>query len=83
MGDFDFTSYSRRVNDIEGIRRAAVTTVRLRAQRVQIDQVASALTTAPLRNPYDNQPFAWDAEKGAVVFVGMEHTQYGTHPFRY
>jgi hypothetical protein len=82
-GDFDFTSYSRRVNDIEGIRRAAVTTVRLRAQRVQIDQVASALTTTPLRNPYDNQPFAWDAEKGAIVFVGTEHTQYGTHLFRY
>jgi hypothetical protein len=83
MGVFDFTSYSRRVNDVEGMRRAAVTTVRLRAQRVQINEVASALATAPLRNPFNDQPFDWDAEQGAIVFVGLEHTQLGTHPYRY
>ena len=65
------------------MRRAAVTTVRLRAQRVSKDEVAAALSTAPLRNPYDNRPFEWDAEQGAIVFVGLERAERGTHPYRY
>lgn len=82
-GSYDFSSYGRRVSDLEGIRRAAVLTVRLRAQGVDLVDVVPALATAPLRNPYDDQPFAWDLDRNAIVFVGLEQSQYGVHPFRY
>lgn len=82
-GGFDFTSYARRVSDIEGIRRAAVVTVRLHEQRVHASEIASALATAPLRNPYNDQPFVWDARRGAVVFTGLEPGERGNHAFRY
>lgn len=82
-GSYDFSPYGRRINDLEGIRRAAVLTVRLRAQGVNIDDVIPALETAPLRNPYDDRSFSWDLDRQAIVFVGLEQSEYGVHAFRY
>lgn len=82
-GSFDFGSYARRVNDIEGARRAAVTAVRLRARGVRAGDVATALANAPLRTPHNNQAFAWDAERGAIVFIGLEPGERGQHRIRY
>lgn len=82
-GSFDFGPYARRVNDIEGVRRAALTAVRLRARGVQASDVATALASAPLRTPYNNQPFAWDAGRGAIVFIGLESGERGQHRIRY
>jgi hypothetical protein len=79
MGDWDMASYAARVSDIEGVRRAALLAVTLRADGVETADVPAALSTSALRNPYDDRPFEWDAEQGAIVFQGLEKRDRGRH----
>ena len=79
----NYASYARRVADVEGIRRAALATVTLRDDGVPPSEIASALATSPLRNPYDDQPLRWDASDQAVVFRGLEPGERGEHRFYY
>jgi hypothetical protein len=79
----DFTSYAARVNDIEGVRQAALAAVRLRERNVPPSEVAAALETAPFRNPYNDRPFTWDAEQGAIVFTGLQPGPRGEHRTKY
>lgn len=81
--DWDVGSYAARVSDIEGVRRAALLAVTLRAQGVNAAGVPAALPKAALRNPYDGRPFEWDAERGAIVFQGLERSERGRHFISY
>jgi hypothetical protein len=82
-GPADYGDYARRVADLEGIRRAALATVALRAEGTPAADLASALAASALRNPYDDQPLGWDVGDGAVVFVGLEAGERGRHRFYY
>jgi hypothetical protein len=82
-GPADYGDYARRVGDLEGIRRAALATVTLRAEATPPSEVAAALAASPLRNPYDDQPLRWDETEQAVVFVGLEPGERGEHRFYY
>lgn len=78
----DYGSYVRRVGDVEGVRRAALAVVGLRAAKVAPDDIPAALATSAWRNPYDGEPFAWDAADRAVVFRGLEAGERGEHRIR-
>ena len=80
-GPADYSSYARRVADIEGIRRAALAT--LLARREPIAEAEVTLAASSLRNPYDDAPLRWDANEQAVVFVGLEPGERGEHRFYY
>ena len=82
-GPADYSDYARRVADLEGIRRAALATVTLRAEATPPSDVAAKLAASPLRNPYDDQPLGWDESDQAVVFVGLEPGERGRHRFYY
>lgn len=35
------------------------------------------------RNPYDDQPFAWNGEERTILFRGLAKNQRGEHRIRY
>jgi hypothetical protein len=80
---FDVSIYARRVNDIEGVRRAALAAVKFRERKVPAERVAEELKGAEYRNPYNDAPFDWDAEKSAIVSTGLELAARGRHLLRY
>lgn len=80
-GPANYADYARRLADVEGMRRAALTVVTLRDE--QPTDIAAALAASPLRNPYDNAPLRWDETDQAVVFVGLEPGERGEHRFYY
>jgi hypothetical protein len=43
------------------------------------DDIPAALAASALRNPYDGEPFTWDAGEKAVVFRGLEPGERGEH----
>ena len=67
MGWASQDNYPKRVGDVEGVRRAALAVVTVRAAHVAAHDVPASLATSPLRNPYNDRPFEWDGE--AVVFT--------------
>jgi hypothetical protein len=78
-----YIPYAKRVADIEGTRRAALTAVLLRQQGVKPGQVAAQLDKIQFTNPYDNKPFVWDSKNGSVVFVGREKGERRVHAILY
>lgn len=83
QGSTEFESYAARVNDIEGVRRAALAAVRFRERNVPASDVAAALETAPFRDPYNDRPFDWDDEHGMIIFTGLEPAPRGQHLIKY
>jgi len=79
----DMTSYFVRVSDIEGVRRAALATATLRASGVASKDVSTALAADGLRDPYTEQPFAWDEATQSIVFRGLEPGERGEHRIYY
>jgi hypothetical protein len=77
----DYSSYARRVADVEGIRRAALAV--LHARQRPIADIQATLAAPSLRNPYDDEPLRWDANENAVVFVGLEPGERGEHRLYY
>jgi hypothetical protein len=75
--------YAVRVGDIEGVRRAALAAVTLRAANVPVSGVPTALSSAQFRNPYNGRPFVWDEKDGAIVFRGLQPGERGEHRIRY
>lgn len=83
LGMPSYVTYAGRVGDVEGVRRAALAAVTLRASGVKAPDVATALSSIQLRNPYNDQPFSWDEKEGAIVFRGLEAGERGQHRIRY
>jgi hypothetical protein len=78
-----YVPYVVRVSDIEGVRRAAVLTSRLRSRKVPPDLVATELAASDIRNPYTDGAFEWDFEAHAIVFWGLEKSERGRHSLKY
>jgi len=78
-----YVSYAKRVLDIEGTRRAALAAVTLRMHGVNADAVATELRASDIRDPYNNEPFAWDDETGNIVFSGVEENARRIHRILY
>lgn len=79
----DWTVYTARINDVEGLRRAAVLAADLRSRGVDRNAVRQELLAAALRNPYDGQAFQWDDAAGAVRFTGLASAPRDTHLIPY
>lgn len=75
----DYGSYARRLGDLEGVRLAALAAVTLHEESVAPERIPAALARSQFRNPYDGQPFAWDAADDAIVFRGLEAGERGEH----
>ncbi len=78
-----YASYSVRAVDIEGVRRAALVTSELRSGKIPAAMVPAGLSASPIRQPYDDKPFEWNAEQGALTFTGLEPLPRGRHEFIY
>lgn len=80
-----YATYSLRVADLEGARRAALLSARLRGQTAVLGErlMQRLLGESDLRNPYTGEPFAWDEESGSIVFVGLVPGERGYHAFLY
>jgi hypothetical protein len=65
------------------IRRAAVLAVELRSRKVDVRTAPAELAASAIRTPYSGEPFAWDADALAIVFVGLEPGERGRHAFDY
>jgi hypothetical protein len=79
----DYSAYAVRVADVEGIRRAALLTATLRADRVSESEVATHVAASTIRDPYNLKPFEWDGRAHAVVFTGLEESDQRRHAFVY
>jgi hypothetical protein len=79
----DVGQYAIRVGSAEGMRRAALLTVELRSQLIPSAGLSDKLKASPLRNPYDGQPFEWDAADEAIVFISPESRKYRRHAYPY
>jgi hypothetical protein len=73
MGLASYENYARRIGDVEGVRRAALAVVTMRAASVATHDILAALATSPFRDPYTGRPFEWDGE--AVVFRGSSRAR--------
>lgn len=83
QGSLDYFDYGARVADIEGVRRAALTVVTLRAANVPVESVEQALTMSELNNPYGARPFEWAATHSAIRFRGLQGGERGEHLLHY
>jgi len=75
--------YALRIGSAEGMRRAAILTTQLRSQTVPMAEIESRLKGSTLRNPYNGQPFEWDAADQAVVYNDPEHRKYRRQAYLY
>ena len=57
---------------LEGMRRATLLTVELRARGVSATDLATELGTSSLRNPFNGNAFAWNAAEQAVEYLGPD-----------
>lgn len=69
---FSYEQYALRTASLEGMRRAAVLTARLRARGVLAEAVPGELEHSDLRDPYTDKPFAWNATRRSVNFLAPE-----------
>ena len=75
----EHANYSKRVVDIEGVRRLALLTSELRSRGNSAAQIPAGLSTSVIRDPYTGEPFGWDAQKSALTFKGLERLPRGLH----
>lgn len=45
--------------------------------------VEAALRESEAQSPYTQEPFAWDADSGAIVFEGLRRRNDGRYAFWY
>ena len=79
----DVGQYALRVGGAEGMRRAALLTAELRSQSIHVAELAGRLKDASLRNPFNGQPFVWDAADHAIVFDVPEWRKYRRQAYPY
>ena len=78
-----YANSGARVADLEGVRRAAVLTVDLRALKIPAELAGAMVPLAAVRDPYTGGPFAWTAEPATISFTGLERTLGTRHSFLY
>ena len=83
LGYPDFTSYAVRVADLEGVRRVAVLAAKLRSLGAAPAQVPALLLETDVDDPYTGEPFLWDGDANAIVFIGLEPGERGRHALLY
>jgi hypothetical protein len=83
QGMADYSNYGARTADVEGVRRAALAAVTLRAANVEAADVTNALQASEWRNPYDGHPFEWSATDSAIRFQGLAEGEQGVHLLYY
>jgi hypothetical protein len=79
----DIGQYALRIGSAEGMRRAALLTARLRSHSVSVTELENRLGESPLRNPYNGQPFVWEAADQAIVYTGPEHRKFARQAYLY
>ncbi len=79
----DYSNYALRVADLEGLRRATVLAAQLRAAGLPAAEVPAALPKSPLRDPYSNQAFTWEADSASIVFTGRQEGPRARHLVSY
>jgi hypothetical protein len=72
-----YADYVARANDVEGMRRVALLAAAMREAGVQPADADGFVRGSDLRNPYNGEPFEWDAATGSVVFRGLAHGEKG------
>jgi hypothetical protein len=82
-GISDVSNYGARVADVEGVRRAALAAVTLRAAQAETADVADALKASEWRSPYDGRPFEWSTTDSAIRFQGLAKGDRGVHLLYY
>jgi hypothetical protein len=55
----------------------------LRAKNIAVAEVPKHLAATPTRDPYTGNPFAWDTQDNALVFIGLEPAERARHVFIY
>ncbi|HEU4846192.1 MAG TPA: hypothetical protein VFT05_18130 [Burkholderiaceae bacterium] len=79
----EWSSYSARLADLEGIRLATLLAAELRSVGVALHKVPDYVAAAPLRNPFDGKPFGWDARTRSLIFTGLEPGPRGRSELAY
>jgi hypothetical protein len=70
-------STSREVN------LSAPLAAQLRTSKVPLSEISMAIDASDLNNPFTATPFVWDEDSQAIVFVGLEPEDRGTHLIYY
>jgi hypothetical protein len=60
--------YALRTASIEAMRRLALLNVDLHTRAVPPDKRGDEVERSTMRDPYDDQPFVWDAERQSLTF---------------
>jgi hypothetical protein len=71
IGGAFYDDYYRRVADIEGFRRSSLAIAHIRAKQLPLAAWADFLQKSEYRDPYTEQAFGIDAERKALIFVGL------------
>jgi hypothetical protein len=83
IGSSSYGVYPPRLADVEGVRRAAVLATELRSRKIDEQNIEAELAASNLRTPYTGEPFTWDAEQHALVFIGLVPGERGRHALKY
>ena len=78
-----YADYGARVADLEGMRRAALLAVELRARAAPIENAAAAVALDAARNPYTGEAFEWIEARSSIGFTGLRHEYRGRSEFLY
>ena len=78
-----YVGYVLRTASVEGVRRAALLAFQLHANGVAPEAVGSLVAQSDLRDPYTEEPFAWNAERHSVTFTGPENHRARRSEFFY
>jgi hypothetical protein len=78
-----FAEYAACVYDLEGMRRAALLTTKLRLRGIAADAMEANLSSSELRNPYDGTPFSWNPEEHLITFAGVNCSKQSKSAYLY
>jgi hypothetical protein len=75
-------SYALRTASIEAMRRLTLLNVDLHSSAVPADSRGDEVARSTIRNPFDDEPFSWDADRQSVNFEAPDlHPRYGQELF--
>ena len=80
--DSAWIGYAGRVSDLESIRRASLLLVRAVAEKIPDERMAEYVAGHELIDPYSEEPFGWDAEKGVLLVPLLQQDEPLAMPLR-